>query len=323
MLLSIIIPVYNVEKYLDKCIQSVINQTYLKTEIILVDDGSTDSSGYLCDLWAKKDRRISVIHKPNGGLSSARNAGLNIAKGEYIGFVDSDDFIELDMYKTMMDAIFTTKKDIACCGRIIDLWGERNKKEYTIENLTVFNSEEAIKETLLLTKIDVSSCDKIFKKTLFNTIVYPEGKISEDASIIFNLINKSNGIVHVGKPYYHYVYRKNSISKSEYDHKKYDSYKNCLSTQKFIGNNYPKLKRYCKIYCTLVCGCLLQSMEETGTAINKYKHDFKDYKKMFNKGYLSLILEKDISLKLKIKYTFILLNKYSMFLFFKNVFGNV
>ena len=112
MLLSVIIPVYNVEKYLDKCVQSVVDQTYSDLEIILVDDGSTDSSGMLCDNWKEKDRRISVIHKNNGGLSSARNTGIAAAKGDFISFIDSDDFIESEMYETMIYAQLRSGKDI-------------------------------------------------------------------------------------------------------------------------------------------------------------------------------------------------------------------
>lgn len=313
MLLSVVIPIYNVEKYLDKCLQSVVDQTYSNLDIILVNDGSTDLSGDLCEQWRQKDKRISVIHKKNGGLSSARNAGINIAKGELISFIDSDDFIELDMYETMVNAMLETRKDIACCGRIVDLWGEREKIEYMVKGMVVFSREEAIKETLLLSKIDVSACDKVYRKRLFDNIRYPEGKISEDAAIIFHLLNESNGIVHAGKPFYHYIYRKNSISKSNYTHKQYDAYINCLNTQKFINIYYPQMKKYCNIYCSLVCGNLLQNMEGNAALINKYQNDFKAYKIMFNKGYKALMWEKEISYKIKIRNTFIRLNKYLLF----------
>ena len=111
MKLSVVIPVYNVEKYLDKCVESIVNQTFKDLEIILVDDGSTDESGKMCDEWTEKDTRIKAIHKINGGLSSARNAGIKQAKGEYISFIDSDDFVELDMYATMIEAFDRKTKD--------------------------------------------------------------------------------------------------------------------------------------------------------------------------------------------------------------------
>ena len=138
MKLSVVIPVYNVEKYLDKCVESIVNQTFKDLEIILVDDGSTDESGKMCDEWTEKDTRIKVIHKINGGLSSARNAGIKQAKGEYISFIDSDDFVEQDMYATMVEALDRTGKDIASCGRIVDLWGEREKREFSLKSERIF-----------------------------------------------------------------------------------------------------------------------------------------------------------------------------------------
>ena len=115
-LISIIVPVYNVEKYLHRCVSSILQQTYSKFEVILVDDGSKDASGRICDVFASKDERVRVIHKENGGLSSARNAGLDIANGKYIGFVDSDDYIENDMYEIMYNALIKNNVDIACVG---------------------------------------------------------------------------------------------------------------------------------------------------------------------------------------------------------------
>ena len=161
MLLSVIVPVYNVEPFLDKCVQSIADQTYKELEIILVDDGSTDNSPKMCGLWSQKDNRIKVIHKKNGGLSSARNAGIDIAQGEVLSFVDSDDFIEPDMYETMITALQDSGKDIACCGRIVDLWGEREKREFSISEPKVYSRDEAIKEVLCLNNIDVAAWDKI------------------------------------------------------------------------------------------------------------------------------------------------------------------
>ena len=114
-LISVIVPVYKVEQYLDECIQSIVNQTYTNLEIILVDDGSPDNCPQICDEWAKKDSRIRVLHNKNNGVSAARNAGLTIAKGQYIGFVDSDDYIAADMYESLMVGIKQGNKKISCC----------------------------------------------------------------------------------------------------------------------------------------------------------------------------------------------------------------
>ena len=319
MKLSVIVPVYNVENYLNKCITSIVEQTYKALEIILVDDGSTDTSGQLCDEWKKKDTRVKVIHKSNGGLSSARNAGILQAKGEYISFIDSVVFIVLDMYATMVEALDRTGKDIASCGRVVDLWGEREKKEFLLDRERIFDQKEAVEEVLLLRHIDVSACDKIYKRKLFDNIMYPEGKISEDAAIIFEILTASNGVVHVGKAFYHYIYRKNSISKSQYTHKYYDAYVNCKNTCDYIIQHYPNLDKKCKIYCAQVCGSLLQSMGLNRAIEKKYRSDYIEYKKMFDEGFWQLLMTKDISRKLKIKMLFVYLNLYNVFLKLKKI----
>lgn len=323
MLLSVIIPVYNVEKYLDKCVQSVVDQTYSDLEIILVDDGSTDSSGMLCDNWKEKDRRISVIHKNNGGLSSARNTGIAAAKGDFISFIDSDDFIESEMYETMIYAQLRSGKDISCCGRIVDVWGKYEKEEFVISKETVYTQEETIKQILLLNIIDVSSCDKIYKSTLFENLRYPEGKISEDAAIIFDLVKASNGFVHVGKPFYHYIYRLNSISKTTYNHKKHDVYTNCVNTQAFINNNYPNLNKICKIYCAQTALCLLESMYEDKKSIKNFHEDYEEYKSLFRKGLIYLLGEKNIDLKIKIKSIFMYTHCFNLFIFLNAIRKNL
>lgn len=141
-LISIIVPVYNVEKYLNKCIDSIINQTYKNIEIILVDDGSTDNSGKICDEYLLRDSRIKVIHKNNGGLSSARNEGINISSGEYIGFVDSDDWVEPNMYEEMYKKILYSNADIVDCG----YWKEYENKsiKYISANEVKFCGENLL-----------------------------------------------------------------------------------------------------------------------------------------------------------------------------------
>lgn len=317
MLLSVVIPVYNVDQYLDRCIESVVEQTFRNLEIILVDDGSTDNSGYKCDLWAKKDDRIIVIHKQNGGLSSARNAGIEAARGDYLAFVDSDDFIEKDMYKCLITATLNYGKDIACCGRFIDIWGEKTKEAFVLDEVRVFSTKESIREVLLLKTVDVAAWDKIYKKSLFQKIRYPVGKISEDAAVIFQIIHASNGIVHTGKPFYHYIYRKGSISKSSYDHKKYDVYMNCTRTEKFIAKNYQYLNRECRIYCCNMVIGLLESMYENRKNFKSYNQDYKKYRYMFEQYFWQLLFSKDIPWKLKIKALLIYTHTFQLFLLLK------
>lgn len=321
MLLSVIVPVYNVEPYLDKCVQSIVQQTYRELEIILVDDGSTDNSPQMCDDWALKDGRIKVIHKENGGLSSARNAGIDIAQGEVLSFVDSDDFIEPEMYETMVTALQDSGKDIACCGRIVDLFGEREKVEFSIPKPRMYTREEAMKEVLCLRDIDVAAWDKIYKKKLFKDIRYPIGKISEDAAIIFQLLEKTNGVIHVGRNFYHYIYRMNSISKATYSHKKYDNYENCIQIKHFFEQNHSDLLTYVHVYNAQKCAGLLQIMYLSPGTIEEYKTDFEAYKAMFEEGFPYLIKQKGLPVKLKIRLIFIRIGKVEWFIRIKKLLG--
>lgn len=319
MLLSVIVPVYNVDPYLDRCVQSIVQQTYRELEIILVDDGSTDNSPKMCNIWAQKDNRIKVIHKKNGGLSSARNAGIDIAQGEVLSFIDSDDFIELDMYETMLTAMQDSGKDIACCGRVVDLFGEIEKVEFSISKPRMYTREEAMKEVLCLRDIDVSSCDKVYRKELFAELRFPEGRISEDAAIIFQLLEKTNGVVHVGRDFYHYIFRRSSISKSSYKHEKYSAYENCVHTKSFFMQYHSDLITYVQIYNAQICANLLQSMYSSPNVIEEYKTDFEAYKAMFEEGFPYLIKQKGLPLKLKIRLIFIRIGKVEWFIKLKKI----
>lgn len=175
-LISVIIPVYNVEKYLNKSIESVIKQTYKELEIILVDDGSTDSSGKICDEFAQKDDRIKVIHKKNGGLSDARNAGISEAKGKYLGFIDSDDYIDKNFYEILYNVLKKYNSDISICKhRETYTDYEENTSKLEIKE-QVFNTEQALKELLLFGEVNNYAWNKLYKKELFNEINYPVGK---------------------------------------------------------------------------------------------------------------------------------------------------
>ena len=209
-LISIIVPVYNVEKYLEKCVKSIIDQTYKNLEIILIDDGSTDNSGNLCDNLKLQDDRIQVIHKQNGGLSDARNAGLKIAKGEYIGFVDSDDYIEKDMFETLYKLNKKYNSEIS----IVSFYEIYNNKVIGVrdsKNLEELNKIEAIKELLIDTKIQSYAWNKLFKKELFEGLEFPTNKNFEDIATTLLLFEKANKIVLLEDPKYYYVRRDDSI----------------------------------------------------------------------------------------------------------------
>ena len=306
---SVIVPIYNVDKFLRKCIDSILNQTYKELEIILVDDGSTDKSGEICDEYSNRFTNISTIHKKNGGLSSARNAGLDIATGEYVSFIDSDDFIESNMYEKMVNAIQKSGKDIATCGRYVDIYGLHENIEFNCENQKEYTKTQAIKSILHFSKIDVSACDKLYKRKLFEEIRYPEGRISEDAAVIFNIIDKTNGVVHAGEPFYHYVFREKSISKSKYNEKNLDVLWNLKNTKKFISNNYSELIDDFKIYACITASAQIALMFKDKNARKKFKKEYKELMTFFNDGYSLTMKAKDVNFKKKIEFFF---NKHHM-----------
>lgn len=237
-MISVIIPVYNVEMYLSRCVESVLRQTYTNLEIILVDDGSTDHCGEICDSYSRLDGRVRVIHKKNGGLSSARNAGLKVANGEYVGFVDSDDYIAEDMYEILSTAM-AEDVDITCCGRIYISSNGRYDKRY-VSKAKKYTKGEALEEMLLRRKIGVSACTKLFRRSLFEDVCFPQGRVSEDIPTVYCLIKKARNIVHVGKAKYFYFYRADSISNRAFYLRKVDSvlFRGAICAD--VRTNYPQ-----------------------------------------------------------------------------------
>ena len=213
-LISVIVPVYNVAAWLPRCVDSILAQTYEHLEILLVDDGSTDNSGEICEQYAKKDTRVRVIHKENGGLSSARNAGLDKASGGYIGFVDSDDWIEPEMYGEMLALMEQNHAQLVCAGRY-DVDGGTGEKTLGLcpQRLEQVSGEELAGRIFLWDHCDSSACDKLYRRELFEGIRYPEGKTSEDIPVTYWLALKAQWAVLRDKPFYNYYHRSGSISK--------------------------------------------------------------------------------------------------------------
>lgn len=209
-LISIIVPVYNVQEYLKNCINSILNQSYKNIEIILVDDGSTDESSSICDLYVKKDSRIKVIHKENGGLSDARNMGIKSARGKYITFVDSDDYLDENYVKVLYILITENNSDIAC-SRMKKTDSLNDKIINKNEKINIYNSIDAIKEILYQRNIDNSAPSKLFKKDLFENILFPVGYAFEDLDTMYKLFLQANKIVSTTNNYYLYYQRQGSI----------------------------------------------------------------------------------------------------------------
>lgn len=210
--ISIIVPVYNVEKYLDRCIDSILNQDFEDFELILVNDGATDQCPEICDKYRKKDERIIVLNKENGGLSSARNAGLNIARGEYVGFVDSDDWISRNMYSMLYQICEKENLDMSICGVKLCFDDERkNKLYYKSDSVRVMTKEEALKELFVYSSFGEEAWNKLYKRHIFKEIRYPEGKIHEDTFCICEILEQCRRIGYITEIGYYYYQRNDSI----------------------------------------------------------------------------------------------------------------
>lgn len=224
-LITIIVPIYKVEEYLDRCIESIINQTYENLEVILVDDGSPDNCPKMCDKWAKKDKRIKVIHKENGGLSDARNRGIENANGKYISFIDSDDWIENNMISTLYKFLVETSSDISTCKLISRK--EFIKSENKVEEKS--NYKEFSRNEYLLKYFKIGSqetvyyaCNKLFKSKLLSNNQFPVGLTSEDVLGTYKAILKADKIVEVDANLYNYFVNSNGITNSKFSIKDFD-----------------------------------------------------------------------------------------------------
>ncbi len=213
-LVSAIVPVYKTEKYLNKCINSIVNQTYKNLEIILVDDGSPDNSPVMCDSWAEKDSRIKVVHKENGGLSSARNAGLNIINGDYVLFVDSDDWIEPNMIEQLLKTADKENADIAVCSFFMDF--TQGKTEICKITAGSYYKNDIV-YNLLLDNIRPEVCGKLYRTDLVLQNHFNENvKYAEDVLFNFDVMLNANKLVIIETPYYHYLQRPNMSITSAY-----------------------------------------------------------------------------------------------------------
>lgn len=247
ILLSIIVPVYNIEDCLERCVESIRQQTYHNLEILLVDDGSTDGSGALCDGFGKRDGRIRVFHKENGGSSSARNLGIREARGAWIGFVDSDDWIDPDMYERLLAAALASGADIAQASRDeIDEQGTRRPDVCVPPKETVFCLAQDFLRELLLHRGDSSFCTKLVKRELFAGRGFPEGKLNEDFYLLVDLLACVDGICILPDQMYHVFYRIGSNTrkrdKNDFSRVFMDIVDNADFVEALVWKKYPQLK---------------------------------------------------------------------------------
>ena len=220
-LISVIVPVFNVEQYLTKCVDSICNQKYSYLEILLIDDGSTDQSGNICEELSKRDSRIKVFHKKNGGLSDARNYGLMVSTGEYITFVDSDDYIAEDMINILYNNLKKEKANISVCGYQM-VYDNKTVDIIDGQKMCVYNTDEAFSVLLQRNNIGVIACNKLYQRNLFNNVIFPVGKQFEDINTIYKVIHKAKKIVYEPISLYFYRQRIDSINGQSFKNGKFN-----------------------------------------------------------------------------------------------------
>ncbi len=287
--ISVIVPIYKVENYLHRCVDSIINQTYTNLEIILVDDGSPDKCPMICDEYAKKDSRIRVIHKKNGGLSDARNAGLDIATGEYIGFVDSDDYISVHFCKRLMNVMKVSDSDIVECeikkfkdtDKIGDI--QNNKLDFI-----TFNTYEAMENLILNNILSVTVWNKLYKKDVIEKLRFKVGKTNEDDFYTYLAFDNANKISKLDEELYYYLQREDSIMGKNYKLNRLDEIEAKYERLKFIEKNYKNLILLAKK--DVMFGCLYAYQQ---LLLNGQKTDIKKGKAIVNKYIENILFTKE------------------------------
>ena len=296
VLISVIIPVFKVEKYLEKCIKSIVNQTIENLEIILVDDGSPDQCPKICDYWASKDSRIKVVHKKNGGLSDARNAGLDIAKGEYISFIDSDDWVALDMYEIMLKAMKEENADICACG----IMGCYQNKNVPMPIRPIVGDSKSIFSMLYSDALyPVATWNKLYKRKCWLDLRFPEGKICEDAFTTYKLIAHANCIVQIEDILYFYRIRSNSIMTSKFNVHKMDEEEAWRENYIFIEQNYPELKKMAYDFYLQRVNKLIHSMDVLERI--EFKKEYEYLHQILKENLFYILIRSQMKMKCRIR----------------------
>ncbi len=239
-LVSVIVPVYNIEDYLDTCLNSIIHQTYRNLEIILVDDGSSDSSGTICENYKQSDDRIVVLHKKNGGLSDARNTGIRIASGNFLTFVDGDDYVSEEYIEKLVEGIYAVGADIAIMG-ILDVFDSEDLNKAPKrkgEIVSELSNEECLERILYQKNMDLHSCGKLYRREVLKDLYFPKGKLYEDWLFTPYAIGRAKKIAVINEVGYYYVQRMGSISNGRFSLSHLDAIDHANTLVDYISNNY-------------------------------------------------------------------------------------
>ena len=270
-LISVIIPIYNVEKYLARCVDSIVNQTYKNLEIILVDDGSPDLCPQMCDDYAEKESRIKVVHKKNGGLSDARNAGMAVATGEYISFIDSDDYVSDDFFECLLDVMNKENSDIAECS-VVKLYEDNRFDEFSDDlSVKTYDTQDAMSALIAENPFHQHVWNKLYKTELVKDIPYAVGKLNEDEFWTYQVFGRANKVSKLNNTMYYYFQRNSSIMGVGYNIRRLDALEGKANRQKYIENNFPELSTQAKIDLYGSCMFAYQSVLKFLSGADKKK----------------------------------------------------
>lgn len=283
--LSVVVPVYNVEQYLGTCLNSLLNQTLSDIEIILVNDGSTDRSEAICQSYAARDERIKLYSKANGGLSDARNYGIRKVSSPIVGFVDSDDYVDPDMFRALYELKQRRKAEIAVGGvKMVSNDGEAYMRR-AVEGEIIADRHDAMEELLKSKRITNSVWNKIFDIALFDQISFPEGKLYEDEYVTYRLFDRANQVAMTDKVFYYYRSSPNSITHKSFSEREFDRIDASLIKVNFIEKYYPDLVQYAERYLVYDCVMALSKMKKYEQKYDPITRDnIRKYLRCFLKG---------------------------------------
>lgn len=294
-LLSVIVPIYKVEDYLPKCVESIRNQTHSNLEIILVDDGSPDGCGAICDEFAQKDSRIRVIHKENGGLSDARNTGIDVAKGDYLAFVDSDDWLEPDAFEAMLALAEKYDAKMVCAGRYNEDGATgAQSKGLCPEKEEFVPGKELVRRIFRWDHLDSAAWDKLYARELFREIRYPVGRVVEDVPTTYHLVLLAGGAAMLPKPVYHYVCREQSITNAPVSPKSFHGPENAAFVYEDIRTAIPELEPDARYFRTMYQRYIVQELDLADKSTRQeYAREHAQYRRAL-RGQLIFILGYDL-----------------------------
>lgn len=290
MRVSLIVPVYNVSNYLPRLMETVLSQTHHDLEIILVDDGSTDDSGVVCDGYEAKDSRIKVIHKSNSGVSDARNVGIECSSGEYLVFVDADDYLTCDYVEYLLNLCIINDSDMSCCAWTIDNNGEHSKCSYRKSEPGIYNGNKDAMRAMLTTRLLSSSVwGKMYKRKVFDNVRFPEGSnYYEDDATMYRLVANADSVAIGGEAKYFYTLRDDSLIHRSFNENNLKMIEVFEKRCTFIEKEYPELSVYARSDILMAVNhCIIKMCDEklfTHPCIKELKVYYKRYEKDFLKG---------------------------------------